>query len=73
MAGWAERERRRGEGEGELEKGEVLGCQREGEKSWVGQKKRERKTFKQKGKKRTRSFENKIISKSNKFYFGCCI
>jgi hypothetical protein len=55
-----------------LEKGGVLGCQERGrEKAGLGKRKEKEKTFKQKGNKRTRSFENKIISKSNKFYFGC--
>jgi hypothetical protein len=65
VAGRAERERRRGEGEGELEKGEVLGCQREGEKSWVGQKKRERKTLNKRERKeqdhlKIKSFQSQI-------------
>ena len=45
MAGWAERERRRGEGESVLEKGEVLGCQREGEKKLGWTKEKRKKNF----------------------------
>ena len=45
VAGWAERERRRGEGESVLEKGEVLGCQREGEKKLGWTKEKRKKNF----------------------------